>query len=1263
MLVRKLLYTLTALVLLSGAAWAQEAPVVSDIPDQTIAEGESFTAINLTDYVTDPDNDVATEIIWTYSGNTELLVDITANVATITVPSAQWNGSETITFTATDPGGLFDSDAATFTVTAVNDPPVVSDIPDQTIAEGGSFTAINLTDYVTDPDNDVATEIIWTYSGNTELLVDITANVATITVPDAQWNGSETITFTATDPGGLFDSDAATFTVTAVNDPPVVSDIPDQTVPELGTFEAIDLGLYVYDPDNSPAELVWTYSGNTELVVDITDGIATVTLPFAEWTGSETITFTATDPGGLFDSDDATFTVTSNNPPVLDPIGTKTVVELQTLAFTVTASDLDGTPPVLSTSTPLPGTATFTDNGDGSGLFDWTPSATDAGTYYVTFFATDAEYPTYVDSEEVMIIVGESGNQAPVFVPLADTSIAEGSTLIVNVSATDPDGGPPALSVNTSLANHTFVDNGDGTGVFTYSPDFTQAGVDTVRFFATDDGSPQTTTTELMVVTTIDVNQPPTIEPLGPFAVEVTDTLEFIVVATDSANPDPLARLFLSALNMPPGATFSDNGDNTGTFFWVPQPGDEGVDTVTFIAVDEGSPALTGSRKVEITVVETNFPPVLDPIGPQTVTEGETLIVNISASDPDGPMLQLLAERVPANAEFVDNGDGTGVFTFTPNFLQSGLYTVTFKAYDGIAIDKENVIIQVYDAGNQAPVFDTIPTGLSVVEGDTLEAAIYASDPELAAVTLALVDDGTVPPNLTFADSGNGAGGIFFTPDYTQSSETPYLIRIAVSDGDLTDTATVDITVIDAGPQDPVLDPIADQTVTESQLLEFTVTSSDPDGDPPVLSTSTPLPGAATFTDFGDGTGRFSWQTDFFDAGSYDIMFYAEDATRPGVFDSQLVNIIVIDSNQVPFLLVTTVNNTGFEGDTLIYGMQAWDNDLTIPILGARIESSDTLAPNMEVVDNGDGTGQLVFIPDHTQGNNNPTFYYVRMQAIDADDPTLITESGTRRFDVYNRNFPPTMSFSEGTGPFSLPEGDSLIFTVTATDIDATGLPTVVAENLPVNATFTGSQNIKTFRFYPDFTQAGDYTVRFIATDAQLARDTVEIDITVTDAGNVPPVFTLVPPDTVICGAGLVYETTVSADDPNGDSVIMTAEPILAGATVVDQGDGTLIHTYEPTSADVDNDYTVLFIATDVFGAADTVTTVYSVRALMRGDTDGNSKYTVNDIIVLANYLFRSGPAPVPLESGDVDMSGTISVNDIAYMVNFMYNQGPRPPQ
>ena len=292
-----------------------DAPGVTDIPGETIAEGGTFVTIALDDYVSDADNTDA-EMTWTYSGNSQLTVSIVNRVATITTPSSEWSGSETITFTATDPGSAFDFDDATFTVTAVNDAPGVTDIPGETIAEGGTFVTIALDDYVSDADNTDA-EMTWTYSGNTDLTVSIDANrIATITTPSAEWSGSETITFTATDPAMGFDSDDATFTATAVNDPPVVTNIPNQTVAEGSSFATIALDDYVSDADNTDAEMTWTYSGNTDLTVNIdVNRLATITTPSSTWTGGETITFTATDPALETDADEAIFTVLSQGCP------------------------------------------------------------------------------------------------------------------------------------------------------------------------------------------------------------------------------------------------------------------------------------------------------------------------------------------------------------------------------------------------------------------------------------------------------------------------------------------------------------------------------------------------------------------------------------------------------------------------------------------------------------------------------------------------------------------------------------------------------------------------------------------------------------------------------------------------------------------------------------------------------------------------------------------------------------------------------------
>ncbi len=292
-----------------------DPPITQNIPDQTIVAGESFEVIMLDMYVYDPD-DVDSTLTWTYSGNVELSVSIDGSrYATVSVPNGTWTGSETITFRVTDPDGLWDEDAATFTVLAGNQPPVVSDIPNQTVAPGESFAVINLDDYVADPDN-LDSEISWTYSGQTRLAVSIDSNrVATISPPNKNWTGSETITFTASDPAGLFDSDSATFTVsTEVNHAPVAADDAyDVITGETLTVSAPGVLANDTDADSDPLTAVLVSDVANGSLTLKSDGSFTYT-PNGGFIGSDSFTYKAND--GALDSNTATVTIVVNEAPL-----------------------------------------------------------------------------------------------------------------------------------------------------------------------------------------------------------------------------------------------------------------------------------------------------------------------------------------------------------------------------------------------------------------------------------------------------------------------------------------------------------------------------------------------------------------------------------------------------------------------------------------------------------------------------------------------------------------------------------------------------------------------------------------------------------------------------------------------------------------------------------------------------------------------------------------------------------------------------------
>jgi len=564
------------------------------------------------------------------------------------------------------------------------------------------------------------------------------------------------------------------------------------------------------------------------------------------------------DDGIAYSTPDQALVQVVERAPVLAAIGSQIVTEGTNLNFGISATDPDGTIPAL-TAENVPVNASFTDNGDGTGTFDFNPDFTQAGGYSVRFIASDG---VAADTEIVSITVNDAGNQAPVLAAIGPQSVTEGANLNFGVSASDPDATVPTLTAEDVPANASFTDNGDGTGTFDFTPDFTQAGVFNVRFIASDGALADT---EIVAITVNDAgNQRPILAVIGAKIVDEGANLNFGVSATDPDGTIPA----LTAKNIPTNGTFTDNGDGTGTFDFNPDFTQAGVYNVIFIASDV---VLADTEIVQITVTDAgNQAPVLAAIGAQSVTEGTNLNFGVTASDPDGTTPALTAESVPTNATFTDNGDGTGTFNFDPSFTQAGVYNVRFIASDGALADTEIVAITVIDAGNQAPILAAIGPK-SVTENSNLNFGISATDPD--ATTPALTAE-NVPANASFTDNGDGTGTFDFNPDFTQAGV--YNVRFIASDGALADTEIVAITVNDAGNQAPVLAAIGPQVVNEGANLNFGVSASDPDATIPAL-TAENVPTNATFTDNGDGTGTFDFNPDFAQAGVYNVRFIASD--------------------------------------------------------------------------------------------------------------------------------------------------------------------------------------------------------------------------------------------------------------------------------------------------------------------------------------------------------------------------------------------------
>ena len=203
---------------------------------------------------------------------------------------------------------------------------------------------------------------------------------------------------------------------------PVAHAGPDRTVVER-TSVALD-GTASTDPDGDALTFAWYQaSGPPVTLAGTTTASPTFTAPSVTAATALVFQLTVSD-GQASGSDHVTITVLpANRPPVLDPIGDKTVPVGATLTFTVSGSDPDGDPLAFS-AMPLPANAGFD---PASRTFTLTPEAGQVGAVHVTFSVSDGRGGTA--SETIAIMVTEA-LRVTITSPQAGATVAAGAQLV-----------------------------------------------------------------------------------------------------------------------------------------------------------------------------------------------------------------------------------------------------------------------------------------------------------------------------------------------------------------------------------------------------------------------------------------------------------------------------------------------------------------------------------------------------------------------------------------------------------------------------------------------------------------------------------------------------------------------------------------------------------------------------------------------------------------------------------------------------------------
>ncbi|HBC3594108.1 TPA: tandem-95 repeat protein, partial [Vibrio parahaemolyticus] len=258
-----------------------DAPTVENaIADQELSEDFATYTIDLNDAFKDSDS----ALNFSVSGNSNIQVAIVNGIATIT-PTADWNGSEALTFTATDPSGESVSQTANFTVAPVAD--IVAD--KATVVEDTS-TIIKVLGNDTFEGTDKVVSLD-TNNGPANGTVSVNPDGSVTYTPNDNYVGKDTFTYIVTS-GGVSESAIVEVNVTPVNDAPVAKD--DIATTQEDTAVTIDVLSNDTDVDGDKLSIQSATVPEAQGKVEIVDGKLVFT-PAENFNGDAEITYTVTD--------------------------------------------------------------------------------------------------------------------------------------------------------------------------------------------------------------------------------------------------------------------------------------------------------------------------------------------------------------------------------------------------------------------------------------------------------------------------------------------------------------------------------------------------------------------------------------------------------------------------------------------------------------------------------------------------------------------------------------------------------------------------------------------------------------------------------------------------------------------------------------------------------------------------------------------------------------------------------------------------------
>ena len=498
-------------------------------------------------------------------------------------------------------------------------------------------------------------------------------------------------------------------------------------------------------------------------------------------------------------------------------------------------------------------------------------SSAAAQPYTVTIGAKDGVNTAVTATFTITVTAAAPPNAAPVITAPGSKTFAQGETITpFAITVSDADGDTVTVTVS-GLPSGLAYANGQVQGTVSSTA---AAQPYTVTIEAEDGVNTAVTATFTITVTVTEepeVDDPPNAAPvitppadrayeqgetITPFGITVSDADGGTVTVTVTGLPSGLSyasapsgirasrgRGHPVALTGLRSGLSHSNGQVQGT---VAADAAAQPYTVTIRADDGVNAAVEATFTITVTEAAAigdppNAPPAITSPGARTYEQGETIAAfAITVSDADGDTVTVTVSGLPSGLSHA-NGQVQGTVSST---AAAQAYPVTIRAHDGVnaAVEATFTITVtepavVGDPPNAAPVI-TSPGARTYEQGETITPfGITVTDADGDPVTVTVTG---LPSRLSYANAPSGiralgAGG-------HRLRATSLLSRLSSSGGQ------VQGTVADDAPAQPYTVTIrAADGVNAAVEATFTITVTEPAGDPPNAPPVIMSPGSKTY--------------------------------------------------------------------------------------------------------------------------------------------------------------------------------------------------------------------------------------------------------------------------------------------------------------------------------------------------------------------------------------------------------------------------------